>query len=63
MAVRVRLRVEGGRRVREVAALVNSGYEADTPQLIVPAGLRGSWASGLPLRTRGRSSSTRLEGL
>jgi len=39
MAVRVRLRVEGGGRVREVVALVNSGYEADTPQLMIPARL------------------------
>ena len=39
MAVRVRLRVEAGGRVREVVALVNSGYEADTPQLMVPIGL------------------------
>jgi len=28
MAVRVKLRVERGERVREVVALVNSGYEA-----------------------------------
>ena len=39
MAVRVRLRVEVGGRVREVVALVNSGYEADTPQLMIPARL------------------------
>jgi len=39
MAVRVRLRVEGGGRVREVVALVNSGYEADTPQLMIPVRL------------------------
>jgi len=39
MAVRVRLRGEAGGRVREVVALVNSGHEADTPQLMVPIGL------------------------
>jgi len=38
MAVRVRLRVKSLRTGREVAtsALVNSGYEAETPQLLVP---------------------------
>jgi len=39
MAVRVRLRVERGGRVKEVVALVNSGYEADTPQLMIPTWL------------------------
>jgi hypothetical protein len=37
VAVRVRLRIERGDVVREVVALVNSGYEADTPQLMLPA--------------------------
>lgn len=37
MVVRVRLRIERGGTVREVVALVNSGYEADTPQLMIPA--------------------------
>jgi len=36
MAVRVRLRVERGDRGLDVIALVNSGYEADTPQLMIP---------------------------
>ena len=35
----MRLRVERGEKVREIVALVNSGYEADTPQLMIPAGL------------------------
>jgi len=39
VAVRVRLRIERGGIAREVVALLNSGYEADTPQLMVPAGL------------------------
>lgn len=39
MAVRVRLRVEREGSAREVVALVNSGYEADTPQLMVPVSL------------------------
>lgn len=36
MAVRVRLRIERNNRSVEVVALVNSGYEADTPQLMIP---------------------------
>lgn len=39
LAVRVRLRIERGGLVREVRALVNSGYEADTPQLLIPVQL------------------------
>ena len=38
MAVRVRLRIRarhGGGEV-ETSALVNSGYEADSPQLLIP---------------------------
>jgi len=38
MAVRVRLRVKSLRSGREVltSALVNSGFEAETPQLLIP---------------------------
>ena len=36
MAVRVRLRVEGPRSAVETSGLVNSGYEALTPQLLLP---------------------------
>jgi len=36
MAVRVKLEVARGDKVIGVIALVNSGYEADTPQLMVP---------------------------
>ena len=39
MAVRVRLRVSRGGSGVEVVALVNSGYEADSPQLMVPVAL------------------------
>jgi len=39
MAVRVRLGIRRGGRVLEAVALVNSGYEADTPQLMIQAGL------------------------
>jgi len=39
VAVRVRLRVRRGDRVVEAAALVNSGYEADSVQLMIPVAL------------------------
>ncbi len=35
----MRLRVVRGDVVKEVVALVNSGYEADTPQLMIPIDL------------------------
>jgi hypothetical protein len=53
MAVRVRLRVERGDRVLEVVGLVNSGYEADTPQLMIPVGLArilGLWPPPMDAR-------------
>ena len=39
MAVRVRLKVKRADKIREIIALVNSGYEADTPQLMIPISL------------------------
>jgi len=36
MAVRVRVRISGPRGDVETSALVNSGYEASTPQILVP---------------------------
>lgn len=39
MAVRLRLRVRVGNRALDVVALLNSGYEAPTPQLLVPIDL------------------------
>lgn len=36
LVVRVRLRIKRDSRVLELVALVNSGYEADTPQLMIP---------------------------
>lgn len=39
MAVRVRLRLRTGAGEVLSAALVNSGFEADTPQLVVPIAL------------------------
>ena len=39
MAVRVKLRIKRGDMVKDVVALINSGYEADSPQLMIPASL------------------------
>jgi len=39
MAVRVKLRIRRENIVKDVVALVSSGYEADTPQLMIPIGL------------------------
>ena len=36
MAVRLRLRIRRDSRVIDVVALLNSGYEAPTPQLLIP---------------------------
>ena len=36
MVVRVRLRIERDGNVIETSALANSGYEAETPQLLIP---------------------------
>ncbi len=36
MVVRVRVRIVKGDRTVETVALANSGYEAETPQLLVP---------------------------
>ena len=36
LAVRLRLRLRRGNVVKDVVALVNSGYEAETPQLLIP---------------------------
>ena len=48
MAVRLRIRVRVGEIVRTVIALLNSGYEAPTPQLLIPMDLArdlGIWPS------------------
>jgi len=39
MAVRVRLKIWREDKVLETVALVNSGYEADSPQLMIPISL------------------------
>lgn len=36
MVVRVRLKVKAGEEILETIALANSGYEAETPQILVP---------------------------
>lgn len=46
MAVRLRLRIRVGERSREAVALLNSGYESLTPQLLIPVDLArelGMW--------------------
>ena len=53
MAVRVRLRITRGGSAIEAIALVNSGYEADSPQLMIPLTLAktlGAWPSPLDSR-------------
>ena len=48
MAVRVRIRISRQDKSVDVVALVNSGYEADSPQLMVPISIAkelGLWAS------------------
>ena len=39
MAVRLRIRIKTSDREAEAIALINSGYEADTPQLLIPVKL------------------------
>ena len=39
MAVRLRIRVISGNRAVETVALLNSGFEAPTPQLLIPIDL------------------------
>ena len=65
MAARVRARISVGDRSLETIALVNTGYEAETPQILVPipaAEALGAWppqgafestyeTAGGPLRT------------
>jgi hypothetical protein len=65
MAVRVRVRISVGGRSLETIALVNTGYEAETPQILIPipaAEALGVWppegafestyeTAGGPLRT------------
>jgi len=65
VAVRVKVKITVGDRGLELTALLNSGYEAETPQLLVPirvAELLGLWppmgaiestyeTAGGPLRT------------
>lgn len=46
MPVRVRIKIQAGEKTVETAALANSGYEAETPQLLVPIRLArelGQW--------------------
>ena len=46
MVVRVKIRISVGDKIVETSALANSGYSADTPQLLIPmrlADLLGLW--------------------
>ncbi len=46
MVVRIRLKIRRGDRVVETSALANSGYETETPQILVPkplAEILGLW--------------------
>ena len=36
MVVRVRIRITSENKIIETIALANSGYEAETPQLLIP---------------------------
>ncbi len=42
MAVRVRLRIKGKSREVVTSALINSGFEAEEPQLVIPIVLSGA---------------------
>jgi len=60
MAVRLRLKIVVGEKIVEAIALLNSGYEAPTPQLLIPINLAtrlGLWppenASEVTLDTAG----------
>lgn len=60
MAVRLRLKISGCRRTAEAVSLIKSGYEAPTPQLLIPIKLAaklGLWppedASEVTLETAG----------
>ena len=49
MAVRLKLRLKRGNKIVDVVALLKSGYETDTPQLLIPTGLArelGLWPPG-----------------
>ena len=36
MAIRIRIRIRVGEKIIEDIALLNSGYESDTPQILIP---------------------------
>lgn len=52
MAVRVRLRIEANEKVIETSALVNTGFETETPQLLLPK--EAAKELGLTKRKMGR---------
>jgi len=54
MAVRVRIRIKHGDKVVETAAVANSGYEADEPEVHIPLACARELGFGLS-RLRGES--------
>ena len=48
MVVRVKVRIERSGKVVETSALANSGYEAETPQLLIPIPLAETLGLWLP---------------
>jgi hypothetical protein len=52
VGVRVKVRVKYGGASLDLAALVNTGYETDVPELLVPVGGRGE-AQALAQAARG----------
>jgi molybdenum cofactor biosynthesis enzyme len=43
MGVRVRIKVRYGSASLDLVALVNTSYETDVPELLVPVSVAGSW--------------------
>ncbi len=52
MVVRVRLKIKRGNIEKEVVALINSGYEADSPQLMIPVSLARELGLWPPIEAR-----------
>lgn len=52
MVVRVRLKIKRDDIEREAVALINSGYEADSPQLMIPVSLARELKLWPPIKAR-----------
>jgi len=44
MGVRVRLRIKSAGKTVETTALVNTGFETEQPEILLPANLAENWA-------------------